>query len=333
MNRLIERKMGMANRSLKKGTGGEPGPGQNRDITSCEVPIPLFQHAAWTRPFGWFIVVALAFWGGSAWSWQDPPAAPVEASAPTAETPVAPAASAPANGVPQKNWLSWTIEACGIFFYPQLAIMVAIVAIIGTNAFGVMRSRFINNGFVDSFEGMTKGKQYKEAFESAKSDHTFLGKIMSAGLSRLSDGYTDALAGMQEAGVAENMKNEHRLSYLSMLANVATMVGLLGTVAGMVSSFTVLSTSDVSPSPSALAQGVSMALVTTVIGLVEAIPAIMAYTILGNLNSRRVLEVAQVGEHLMRPFKTVAVARRPAAPTEPGTSPKPAAPPPPPATM
>lgn len=282
--------------------------------------------------FVWMTIAAVGLSGQSAFSWQDPPAAPAESAAPAAPVAAPAASNPPADGMPQKNWLSWTIEACGIFFYPQLAIMVAIVAIIGTNAFGVMRSRFINNAFVESFEGMTKGKQFKEAFESAKSDHTFLGKIVTAGLSRLSDGYPDALAGMQDAGVAENMKNEHRLSYLSMLANIATMVGLLGTVAGMVSSFTVLSTSDVSPSPSALAQGVSMALVTTVIGLVEAIPAIMAYTILGNLNSRRVLEVAQVGEHLMRPFKTVAVARRPAAPAETGSSPKPAAPSPPPAT-
>ncbi len=284
-----------------------------------------------TGRLGWIVVAAMVFWGAPAFSWQDPPAPSGEAPAAVPAEPAPATSPAPTNGGPQKNWLSWTIEACGIFFYPQLAIMVAIVAIIGTNAFGVMRSRFINNAFVESFEGMTKGKQYKEAFESAKSDHTFLGKIMTAGLSRLSDGYTDAIAGMQEAGVAENMKNEHRLSYLSMLANIATMVGLLGTVAGMVSSFTVLSTSDVSPSPSALAQGVSMALVTTVIGLVEAIPAIMAYTILGNLNSRRVLEVAQVGEQLMRPFKTVSVARRP-VPAEGGASPKPANPPPPPAT-
>jgi biopolymer transport protein ExbB len=270
-------------------------------------------------------------------AWQDPvpPAEPAAVEAPAAAAPVpasppvaAPEASSPPadrGGVKQKNWLSWTIEACGIFFYPQLAIMVAIVAIIGTNAYAVMRSRFIDNAFVENFENLTKGKQYKEAFEAAKADHTFLGKIISAGLSRLTDGYTDAIAGMQEAGTAENMKNEHRLSYLSMLANIATMVGLLGTVAGMVASFTVLSTSDVSPSPSALAQGVSMALVTTVIGLVEAIPAIMAFTILGNLNSRRALEVAQVGEHLMRPFKSVSVAKRP--PTEGSPPPAKQAPP------
>jgi biopolymer transport protein ExbB len=271
---------------------------------------------------GWLgCLLLIAVMAGSSLAWQEAPAATaaVDGAAPAGPVAPAPVGAAPApagaaeGGRPQKNWLSWTIEACGIFFYPQLAIMVAIVAIIGTNAYGVLRSRFINGSFVENFETLTKSKQYKEAFEAAKADQTFLGRIVSAGLGRLSDGYPDALAGMQEAGTAENMKNEHRLSYLSMLANIATMVGLLGTVAGMVASFTVLSTSDVSPSPSALAQGVSMALVTTVIGLIEAIPAIIAFTILGNLNSRRVLEVAQMGEHLMRPFRQVSVAKRPAA--------------------
>jgi biopolymer transport protein ExbB len=264
-------------------------------------------------------------WATPALGWQEPApaaAAPAEPAQPAAPPPATP------NPSPTKNWLSWTVDACGIFFFPQLAIMVAIVAIIGTNVYGTLRSRFISNSFVDRFESLTKGKQYKEAFESAKGEHTFLGKVLSSGLARLSEGYPDALSGMQEAGVAENMKNEHRLSYLAMLANVATMVGLLGTVAGMVASFTVLSNSDVSPSPSALAQGVSMALVTTVIGLIEAIPAIMAYTILGNLNSRRVLEVAHAAEHLLRPFKGVAVARRspaePAPPAKPGAPPSPA---------
>lgn len=232
-------------------------------------------------------------------------------------------AAAPPAPVATKNWLSWTIDACGIFFYPQLAIAVATVALIATNTFGVLRGRYVKDSFVEQFDGMVKNKQFKEAFDLAKSDGTFLGRVLVAGLQRLTDGYSDAIIGMQEAGSAENMKHEHRLSYLSMLANIATLVGLLGTVAGMVASFSVLSESDVSPSPSKLAEGVSMALVTTVIGLVQAIPAIMMYTILGNLNSRRVLEVSTVAEQLIRPFKQVAVARKPAghAPAPPGHAP------------
>lgn len=244
-------------------------------------------------------------------------AASVEQAAPKA-TPVE---TAPA---PRSNWLSWTIEACGLFFYPQLAIMIAIVAIVSANAVSSMRTRFVGKGFVEEFDQLVKGRHFKEAFDRARAEPTLLGKMLSAGLQRLPEGYAEGAVALQETGSFENMRNEQRLSYLSMLANVATMVGLLGTVAGMVSSFTVLAESDVSPSPSALAQGVSMALVTTVIGLIEAIPAVMAYTIFSNINGRRLAETLVIGEQLLRPFKQVPVAKKqapagpPTEPTSPG---------------
>ena len=96
---------------------------------------------------------------------------------------------------------------------------------------------------------------------------------------------------MQEVGEDEGMKFDHRLSYLAMLANIATMVGLLGTVWGMVAAFMVIAQSDTSPKPSELATGVSQALVTTVWGLLQAIPAIVAHTVIKNRISRMMLEV------------------------------------------
>lgn len=228
----------------------------------------------------------------------------------------------------QKSGLAWVIEAMGIYFFvAQLGVGIAIVALILTNVIGVLRGRFINDAFVGQFEGMVKNRQFKEAFELSKSENNFLGKVMVAGMSRLSDGYGDSIAAMQETGAAENMKNEHRLSMLAMLANVATLVGLLGTVVGMVASFGKLSIPGQQASPQELAKGVNQALVTTVVGLIEAIPAIVGFTILTNWNMRRVNDVAMVAENLMRPFKQVAVGRKPAgAPPPPAAAAAPAAP-------
>jgi biopolymer transport protein ExbB len=148
-------------------------------------------------------------------------------------------------------------------------------------------------------------KKYQEAYELAKNDESFLGKVLSAGLARLSSGYPQAIEAMQEVGEEENMQLEHRLSYLALIGTIAPMFGLLGTVDGMVQAFSVIAQSTVSPKPYELAQGVMTALVTTLVGLWLAIPAIIAFNILRNRIQRLVLEVGIVSENLMSRFQNV----------------------------
>ncbi len=220
------------------------------------------------------------------------------------------AAAAPA-AAPKKSFFVWVYEAEGIFFFPQLGISIAVVALITTNFLATRRSSFVPQEFAQSFEGYVKEKKFKEAFELAKKEESFLGRLVAAGLQRLSVGYPEAIGAMEELGEEENMKYEHGLSYLALIGNIATLVGLLGTVWGMVASFMVIGSSDVAPKPSVLAQGVSQALVTTVAGLIQAIPAIIFFTVLKNRVARLTLEVGTTSEQLMQPFKAIAV-RRPA---------------------
>ena len=139
----------------------------------------------------------------------------------------------------------------------------------------------------------------------AKSDESFLGRVLAAGLGKLSAGYSQAIEAMQEVGEDENMKLEHRLSYVQLIGTISPMVGLLGTVHGMISAFVVIATSNAQPKPSELAEGISTALVTTAVGLILAIPAIAFYGIMRNWVNRLVLEVGIVSEGLMSRFEKV----------------------------
>ena len=109
---------------------------------------------------------------------------------------------------------------------------------------------------------------------------------------------------MQEVGEEETMKLEHRLSYIAMIGTVAPMVGLLGTVDGMIASFSVIANAQggKSPKPAELAEGISTALFTTLVGLVIAIPAIIAFGMMKNRISRLTLEVGILSEGLMSRF-------------------------------
>lgn len=249
--------------------------------------------------------------------------APTPAPTPAPEKAVSgtPSGSA-ADNAPSTNYLRWIFESEGIFFFPQLAMSIILIAMIIMYGMQAQRGEFLPPAFVADFEAQLNEKKYQDAYELAKTNTSLLARVVTAGLVRLSagGGYPQALESMQEVGEDESMKLDHRLSYLAMLANVATMVGLLGTVWGMVAAFIVISQSDTSPKPSELAKGVSQALVTTVWGLLQAIPAIIGHTILKNRFARLMLEVGIASERLMNRFSTMGAGKKPAAPT-PGAGP------------
>ena len=108
---------------------------------------------------------------------------------------------------------------------------------------------------------------------------------------------------MQEVGEEETMKLEHNLSYMALIGNISPMIGLFGTVQGMISAFQTIATSPTTPKPSALALNISTALFTTLAGLAIAIPAIAVYNILRNRVQRLTLQVGVTSEELIERFQ------------------------------
>ncbi|MCA9049771.1 MAG: MotA/TolQ/ExbB proton channel family protein [Planctomycetaceae bacterium] len=237
---------------------------------------------------------------------QDEPAA----EAPTAE-PEAAGNAAPAGGggdtqVQSRNFLQWMIQALGWFWLLIFAsLSFVMVALIMMNLLQVRRDVLLPNDFVEEFEQKLNGKDFQGAYEFARNDDSFVARVLASGMGRLSRGYPEAVEGMQEAGEDENMALEHRLSYLALIGTIAPMLGLMGTVQGMIASFDKIASSAVSPKPSELAEGISTALFTTLIGLGIALPAMIFYSILRNRIQRLVLEIGMVSEGLMSRFAAV----------------------------
>jgi biopolymer transport protein ExbB len=199
-----------------------------------------------------------------------------------------------------------------------LSISFTLVALCVMGVLAARRENVVPSQLIARFEGNLNEKRYQEAYELARTDGSFLGHVLSAGLAKLSTvGYSQAIEAMQEVGEEENMKLDHQLSYVAMIAAISPMVGLFGTVHGMIMSFQVIATSTTAPSPQKLADGIMTALWTTLVGLFIAIPAIAAYTILRNRVSRLVLEVGIVSEGLMSRFQNVGVRKPPGSPAPP----------------
>jgi biopolymer transport protein ExbB len=198
--------------------------------------------------------------------------------------------------------LRWIYEAEGIFFWPQLALSVVIAAMVVLYALQVRRDNFVPQDFLRDFEEKLRAKKYQEAYHLAKAGTSYLERVLATGLERLSLGYASAEESMRAVAAEEDMTYEHRLNYLSMLANVATLIGLLGTVWGMVGGFREIGAGLATPRPQELANNVAQALITTIWGLLQAIPAIVAYTILRNRFARLALEVENERLRLMSRF-------------------------------
>jgi len=245
---------------------------------------------------------------------QSPLQAQDDMAAPAAEAPAAPAAegaAAPAAGgqaaadapAQSRSFLAYTARACGPFWGPAfLLTSFILVALIMMNVLQVRRETLLPAAFVEEFEAKLNAKDFQGAYEFAKNDDSFVARVLASGMSRLNRGYEEAVEGMQETGEDENMALEHRLSYVALIGSIAPMMGLMGTVQGMISSFDVIATSATSPKPSQLADGISTALVTTFIGLILAIPAMVFHGILKNRIQRLVLEIGMVSEGLMGRF-------------------------------
>jgi biopolymer transport protein ExbB len=238
----------------------------------------------------------------------DTPPAQSETAAPAAngaETADATGAAPPA-APPSQKVISWLWDALGpLYSIIFLCLSFTLVAFIVMNVLTARRESILPSELIEGFEAQLNAKKYQEAYELAKNDESFLGRVLSAGLARLSSGYPQAIEAMQEVGEEENMRLEHRLSYLALIGTISPMFGLLGTVDGMVQAFSVIAHSTTSPKPYELAEGVMKALVTTLVGLWLAIPAVMAFNILRNRIQRLVLEVGIVGENLMSRFQNV----------------------------
>lgn len=134
----------------------------------------------------------------------------------------------------------------------------------------------------EGFESLLDAKDYQQAYELAKADDSYLGHVLAAGMGKVPSGHAAAVEAMEEAAGEEQMKLEHKVSYVSLIGALAPMFGLLGTVDGMVSAFMVIAKSETQPKPSELAVGISQALITTLIGLWLAIPAIACYALFKN---------------------------------------------------
>ena len=201
----------------------------------------------------------------------------------------------------------------GFWMWPILGLGLATIAIVIERTYALFVVRKMNQKQVaDSFEEGIRRGEIENVIERARAQESQpVARALVAGAKAAKAlGGKDEIQGkMDEVLITENGLLDRRVGFLSMLGNVATLTGLLGTITGMIKSFAAVSYANPAEKAALLAAGISEAMNCTAFGLVVAIPAILAYSILQNRSNRLAEDMNQSA---LRVFNWLSFAFEPA---------------------
>lgn len=167
-----------------------------------------------------------------------------------------------------------------------VGVLLLLTSMIGTSLLimyilALQEKKMVSPELMAEVEELLSQGNVEDAYSTAESDPTYAGKVMTVAIGRSVGGYDEARKGLEESAGAETFRLNSKLSLLSLVGNIGPLLGLLGTVTGMISSFQVIEQLK-SPTPKDLAVGVYESLVNTTIGLFIAIVFLSAYFFLKN---------------------------------------------------
>ncbi|HTU18118.1 MAG TPA: MotA/TolQ/ExbB proton channel family protein [Gemmataceae bacterium] len=221
---------------------------------------------------------------------QDGDAAPEEAAAKPDKPAEAPKQST--------NIFMHIIKSLSWFAPIMLAVSIALMSLVVLLIMELRMGVAIPPGFVEDFTDTVNKRRFKEAYEMAKEDGSFLGRVMTSGMSRLQYGIDDS----REAALnmVESLKagKDQLITYLATIGTLGPMLGLVGTVWGMIQSFMELGRGG-SPNPAKLADGISHALSVTMIGIALSVPAIFFHAFFRNRLIRISMDVSNISDDLL----------------------------------
>lgn len=194
------------------------------------------------------------------------------------------------------------IQKGGPVMWPILLCSILAFAIFLERVFHLHRARIDTVDFMGRIGTTLKRNKIMEAIEMCNSTPGPIAQIMKAGILKYDRPRSEIREAIEDAGVYEVPRLEKNLGVLATIATISPLLGLLGTVTGMVRCFQVIqekSTSLNPISPGDLAGGIWEALIATVAGLIVAIPTYVAYNYLVSRVDNFVLEMEKAATELM----------------------------------
>ncbi|MDQ7052346.1 MAG: MotA/TolQ/ExbB proton channel family protein [candidate division KSB1 bacterium] len=196
----------------------------------------------------------------------------------------------------------------GGFMFAILGVLVISIAImIERFIYLSVKNRIDEVAFVNRILDFIQKGQVSSAIEYCNMSKAALPQITKAGLEEFGKSPADIQNALELAAMSEIPKLEKRTPYLSMFANVATLLGLLGTIFGLINSFEAVASADASQKATLLSAGISVAMNTTAFGLIAAIPALIGYSYLQEKTNEL---IDSINENVARIYRRMVSAGR-----------------------
>jgi biopolymer transport protein ExbB len=199
---------------------------------------------------------------------------------------------------PKKSWLE-LFKTTGIVGYLMLGCSVIGTTLVIEHMVSLRREKLAPTPLAEDLEALINEEQYDEAVELCDEEGGYLASVVGAALHMRHAGYEEMVQSLETAANEKAFELNTKISYLSLIGNVAPLLGLLGTVTGMISSFQVIETLK-APTPGDLAKGVYESLVNTTLGLFIAILFLTIYFFFKNKVSKMTLSMNLQAVDLLR---------------------------------
>jgi biopolymer transport protein ExbB len=215
----------------------------------------------------------------------------------------------------QKSFLK-IIEDGGIMMYPLALISVVGVVLILLYLVTIRRNAVVSDRFMDNAEAMIRKRDFLGLIGYCKKQNESMARVTQKTLDFFTKYPSASFGEVREVAEAEGSRQagllSSRITYLADIGSIAPMVGLLGTVLGMIKSFMQISGGDVQGvRHMELSGGVSEALITTAAGLMIGIPALVFYSIFRGRVQKYIAELEAASTHLMALLHTQVEHQRP----------------------
>jgi biopolymer transport protein ExbB len=221
--------------------------------------------------------------------------------APAADAPAAtapPAASSEGAAPPKpKSMLRWALEASGPIGVFLLCLSVYFTAVVIRLFMELRLSEAVPPALVEKLEAAIKEKKFQEAYDACRDSESYLARLVRTGIANLPNGRPEAKEAMNAMTEEIVTGMEQRISYLAIIGQLGPMIGLVGTIWGMIMSFQEIATAAGSqPKPEKVAEGISTALFITLEGVSLSVPAIFFFAFFRNRIAVMTMEATKVAD-------------------------------------
>ena len=204
----------------------------------------------------------------------------------------------------QRHADSGSIELLGTaIIWLLLALSAVCIGLIISIALDTNKEKILPESTLKAARSALAKADYESGLQAVSSDDSFFARVLHAALLDAKSGFGSMIRGLDQTAEELTIKRLRRVEPLNVIGGVAPMIGLFGTVYGMILAFREIVASGGTPNPVGLAAGIGTALTTTFWGLVVAIPALAGYALLRNKIDALTVEATREAEELINRFK------------------------------